>query len=21
GWRQGEVQDAFGHRWVIQKVL
>jgi len=21
GWRQGELQDAFGHRWVIQKVL
>jgi PhnB protein len=21
GWRQGEVQDAFGHRWVIQKAL
>ncbi len=21
GWRQGELQDAFGHRWVIQKVF
>jgi PhnB protein len=21
GWRQGELQDAFGHRWVIQKEL
>ena len=21
GWRQGELQDVFGHRWVIQKVL
>jgi PhnB protein len=21
GWRQGELQDTFGHRWVIQKVL
>jgi PhnB protein len=21
GWRQGELVDIFGHRWVIQKVL
>jgi len=21
GWRQGELEDAFGHRWVIQKIL
>jgi len=21
GWRQGELTDIFGHRWVIQKVL
>lgn len=20
-WRQGELQDTFGHRWVIQKKL
>ncbi|MBW4888273.1 VOC family protein [Mucilaginibacter sp. HMF5004] len=21
GWRQGELEDVFGHRWVIQKVM
>lgn len=21
GWRQGELADPFGHRWVIQKQL
>jgi PhnB protein len=20
GWRQGELEDVFGHRWVIQKI-